>query len=72
MTDSDVKTGFKIVLGRPTLPNSPSQKKGSTDEDIKVPKSKPQSCRKPTKKSKKELEKEKLRQENEVMQEAAA
>jgi hypothetical protein len=72
MADSDGKTGFKIVVGRPTLPNSPLKRKGSTDEDIKAPKSKPQSCRKAPKKSKKELEKEmKLRQENVAMEEAA-
>ena len=70
MQDSDAKPGFKIVLGRPNLPNSPDknkQRKLSTDEDIKPPKSKPQSCRKPkTKPSKKE----KLKLENEVMPEA--
>ena len=71
MADSDGKTGFKIVVGRPTLTNSsPNPKrKGSTDEDIiKAPKSKPQSCRKPPKKSKKEM---KLKQENEAMNEVA-
>jgi hypothetical protein len=73
MADSDSKTVLKIVMGRPTLPNSSPKRKGSSDEDnIKAPKSKPQSSRKAPKKSKKEQEKEmKLRQENVVMEEAS-